>query len=29
MWWAHLADWSIGDGPAAKGVSVALAAGAH
>ena len=29
MWWVHLADWSIGDGPAAKGASVALAAGAH
>ena len=29
MWWAHLADWSIGDGPAAKGASVALAAGTH
>jgi peptide/nickel transport system substrate-binding protein len=29
MWWADLADWSIGDGPAAKGASVALAAGAH
>jgi peptide/nickel transport system substrate-binding protein len=29
MWWVHLADWSIGDGPSAKGASVALAAGAH
>jgi peptide/nickel transport system substrate-binding protein len=29
MWWVHLADWSIGDDPAAKGASVALAAGAH
>lgn len=29
MWWVHLAEWSIGDGPAAKSESVALAAGAH
>ncbi|HEY2895807.1 MAG TPA: peptide ABC transporter substrate-binding protein [Gemmatimonadaceae bacterium] len=29
MWWAHLADWSIGDGPAARSASVALAAGTH
>jgi peptide/nickel transport system substrate-binding protein len=29
MWWAHLAAWSIGDGPAAKGASVTLAADAH
>jgi peptide/nickel transport system substrate-binding protein len=29
MWWVSLADWSIGDGPAAKGASVTLAAGAH
>ena len=29
MWWVNLADWSIDDGPVAKGASVALAAGAH
>ena len=29
LWFAHLADWTIGDGPAPKGASVALAAGAH
>ena len=29
MWFVHLADWTIGDGPAPKSASVALAAGAH
>ncbi|MEP7065965.1 MAG: peptide ABC transporter substrate-binding protein [Gemmatimonadota bacterium] len=29
MWWAHLADWSIGTDPAPKSASVTLAAGAH
>jgi peptide/nickel transport system substrate-binding protein len=29
VWFAHLAEWTIGDAPAPKGESVALAAGAH
>jgi len=29
LWFAHLADWTIGDEPAPKSPSVALAAGAH
>jgi peptide/nickel transport system substrate-binding protein len=29
LWFAHLADWTIGDAPAPKSASVALAAGAH
>ena len=29
MWFVHLADWTIGDGPAPKSANVALAAGAH
>jgi peptide/nickel transport system substrate-binding protein len=29
LWFAHLADWSIGNGPAPKRESVALAASAH
>ena len=29
MWWVHLAEWTIDDGPAPKGASVALAADAH
>lgn len=29
LWFAHLRDWSIGEGPATKRESVALAAGAH
>jgi peptide/nickel transport system substrate-binding protein len=29
LWFAHLADWSIGDGPAPKSQGVALAARAH
>ncbi len=29
MWFVHLADWTIGDGPPPKGASVALASGAH
>ena len=29
MWWVHLADWTIGDGPAPKGATVAVATSAH
>jgi len=29
VWFAHLADWTIGEGPAPKGASAALATGAH
>lgn len=29
LWFAHLADWTIDDGPAPKGAAVALATGAH
>jgi len=29
MWWVHLADWTIDDGPAPKVASVAVPAGAH
>jgi peptide/nickel transport system substrate-binding protein len=29
LWFAHLADWTIGDGPAPKGASATLAADAH
>ena len=29
MWFVHLADWTIDDGPAPPGATVALAAGAH
>jgi peptide/nickel transport system substrate-binding protein len=29
LWFAHLADWTVGDGPAPKGAGIALAAGAH
>jgi peptide/nickel transport system substrate-binding protein len=29
LWFVHLADWTVGDGPAPKSASVALAAGAH
>jgi peptide/nickel transport system substrate-binding protein len=29
LWFAHLADWTVGDGPAPQSASVALAAGAH
>ncbi|MDQ2768109.1 MAG: peptide ABC transporter substrate-binding protein [Gemmatimonadota bacterium] len=29
LWFAHLADWTVGEGPAPKSASVALAAGAH
>ena len=29
LWFAHLAEWTVGDGPAPKSASVALAAGAH
>ncbi|MBK5188110.1 MAG: peptide ABC transporter substrate-binding protein [Gemmatimonadaceae bacterium] len=29
LWFVHLADWTIGNGPAPKSASVALAAGAH
>jgi len=28
LWFVHLADWTVGDGPVPKGASVALAAGA-
>jgi len=29
MWWVHLPEWTIDDGPAPKGASVALAVDAH
>jgi len=29
LWFAHLADWTIGEGSAPKGASAALATGAH
>jgi len=29
LWFAHLADWTVGDGPAPKGASATLAAGTH
>lgn len=29
MWFVHLADWTIGDGPAPKSATVASSAGAH
>jgi peptide/nickel transport system substrate-binding protein len=29
LWFVHLADWTIGDGPAPESARVALAAGAH
>jgi hypothetical protein len=29
MWWVHLNEWTIDDGPAPKGTTVALAGGAH
>jgi peptide/nickel transport system substrate-binding protein len=29
LWFAHLADWTVGDGPSPKSASPALAAGTH
>jgi peptide/nickel transport system substrate-binding protein len=29
MWWVHLADWTMGAGPASNSATVAVAAGAH